>query len=306
MNSMTMRTAFMLLLLASFSIDSGFSNDRTGSGLAFLRIGVGARASGMGEAFVAVSDDASATYWNPAGCALIEKTEVMFMNNSFIQDISQEFVAVVTSFGDFKVGGAFNLVNLGTLEKRDETGELRGEFKPFDLAASFSLAYPVMDWVDVGTSVKGVMEDIDTETAYGALFDVGFILRLPVDGLSVGGVVQNIGPAIKFIDVAFDAPRTWRGGVSYVRTIVGFSSQVGLALDLVSPMDDDFQVNVGGEVEYNEIVAGRLGFRGGADTQGITTGIGVRYRGFIIDYAYVPFSENLGNTHRIGISYRFR
>ncbi|MFH2050524.1 MAG: hypothetical protein ABIJ12_13895, partial [bacterium] len=33
----------------------------------FLRIASGARAAGMGEAFVAVADDATATHWNPAG-----------------------------------------------------------------------------------------------------------------------------------------------------------------------------------------------------------------------------------------------
>jgi len=31
--------------------------------------GVGTRADGMGGAFVAVADDASAGYWNPAGIA---------------------------------------------------------------------------------------------------------------------------------------------------------------------------------------------------------------------------------------------
>jgi len=37
------------------------------AGVLFLRIGAGVRAAGMGEAFVAVADDATATHWNPAG-----------------------------------------------------------------------------------------------------------------------------------------------------------------------------------------------------------------------------------------------
>ncbi len=37
------------------------------SAVLFLRIAAGARAAGMGEAFVAVADDATATHWNPAG-----------------------------------------------------------------------------------------------------------------------------------------------------------------------------------------------------------------------------------------------
>jgi hypothetical protein len=293
-------------LLVVFALAPARADDVTESGLAFLRIGVGARASAMGEAFVAVADDASATYWNPAGLALHETTQVMFVNNSFIQDISQNFVSVTTSLGLIKVGGAFNIVNLGTLERRDVQGNLEGEFKPFDLAASFSAAYSPLDWLDVGGTVKGVLEDIDTETAYGALFDVGAIARTPVQGLSVGGVVQNLGPTVKFIDVPFDPPRFIRAGASWVRQLPGMTSRIGLALDLVVPKDDDTQVNVGGEWTYNDLISGRIGYRGGADTQGVTSGFGVRYMGLFVDYAYVPYSEDLGGTHRIGVSYRFR
>ncbi len=301
-----MKTQVLLFLFGILLAGTLSAADRTGSGLAFLRIGVGARASAMGEAFTAVSDDASATYWNPAGLALVEGTEVMFMNNSFIQDISQEFIAVTSDLGNLHIGGAFNLVSLGTLERRDERGDFRGEFKPFDLAASFSAAYSPLDWVDVGGTVKGVIEDIDTETAYGALVDVGVLARLPVEGLSAGFVAQNIGPSIKFISDPFDAPRTYRGGASFVHRLPGFSSRAGVAVDLVFPMDDDTQVNVGGEWTYKDFVSGRVGYRSGADSQGVTTGLGVYYKQFIVDYAYVPFSEHLGNTHRIGVSYRFR
>ena len=39
----------------------------------FLSHGVGARALGMGSVFVSIADDATATYWNPAGLAKITK-----------------------------------------------------------------------------------------------------------------------------------------------------------------------------------------------------------------------------------------
>lgn len=52
-----------LLTIISFSVFA----DRTRGGVLFLLIGPGARATGMGEAFVAIADDPTATYWNPAG-----------------------------------------------------------------------------------------------------------------------------------------------------------------------------------------------------------------------------------------------
>jgi len=286
--------------------ENAFPGSGERSGLAFLRIGAGSRAAAMGEAFVAVSDDASANFWNPAGLALLESTEIMFVSNSFVQDITQEYIAVATGSGAFKFGGALNLVNLGVLEKRNETGELEGEFKPFDLAASFSMAYPAFDWMDVGGTVKGVMEDIDTETAYGLLFDAGVLVRTPLEGLAAGAVVQNLGSSMKFIEDPFDAPRTIRAGVSYVSEMARLSSTLGLALDLVFPLDDDVQINMGTEWNYDDLVAARIGYRGGSDTQGFTTGAGFSYMRFRVDYAYAPFSGSLGGTHRIGVSYRFR
>ncbi|RIK54073.1 hypothetical protein DCC62_32005, partial [candidate division KSB1 bacterium] len=51
-------------------------NQRAGTAMAqFLKIGVGGRAVGMGEAFVALANDASALYWNPAGIAQMNKSE---------------------------------------------------------------------------------------------------------------------------------------------------------------------------------------------------------------------------------------
>jgi hypothetical protein len=48
------------------------------SSLEFLKIGVGARAEGMGEAFVSVANDPSALYWNPAGIGSLLRREIQF------------------------------------------------------------------------------------------------------------------------------------------------------------------------------------------------------------------------------------
>ena len=53
------------------------------SSLQFLKIGVGGRASAMGDAFIAIADDASALYWNPAGLVFAKQNEVMFSHNSW-------------------------------------------------------------------------------------------------------------------------------------------------------------------------------------------------------------------------------
>jgi hypothetical protein len=46
----------------------------------FMMIGAGVRPLGMGGAFVALADDGSAIYWNPAGIAQIKESELMAMH----------------------------------------------------------------------------------------------------------------------------------------------------------------------------------------------------------------------------------
>ena len=58
----------------------------TSSG-AVLKIGVGARATGLGESFVAVANDPTAIFWNPAGLASIQRQEVSLSHLEWPADI---------------------------------------------------------------------------------------------------------------------------------------------------------------------------------------------------------------------------
>ena len=62
-----LRVSALALALAFTSGLSAASENEGATGLAFLKVGVDARASGMGEAYTAVAGDANATYWNTAG-----------------------------------------------------------------------------------------------------------------------------------------------------------------------------------------------------------------------------------------------
>lgn len=57
----------LVMLLAILATAADSRADISNAAVLFLRIAAGARAAGMGEAFVAIADDATASHWNPAG-----------------------------------------------------------------------------------------------------------------------------------------------------------------------------------------------------------------------------------------------
>jgi len=58
---------------------------------AFLELGIGSRAMAMGEAFVAVANDGTAFFWNPAGISIVPRAEVAGMYASLFKSLETHF-----------------------------------------------------------------------------------------------------------------------------------------------------------------------------------------------------------------------
>jgi len=80
----------------------------------FLSLGVGARPLGMGGSFVAIADDATAAYWNPAGLGGLDRTEITFMHAGIFGLDNYDFINYVQPVG----AGAFGLswIRLGVAD----------------------------------------------------------------------------------------------------------------------------------------------------------------------------------------------
>jgi len=129
--------------------------DAGNTGLAFLKIGAGGRASGMGEAFTAIANDASATYWNPAGLAHLQQGEFVFTHNKWLQDISHEFLAVSFQLGKNAFGISFISNNIDGIEYRlQPTSEPLGLIDARDIMLGFSFAREFRSNFKWGITVK--------------------------------------------------------------------------------------------------------------------------------------------------------
>ena len=82
----------------------------------FLKIGVGARALAMGGAYSAVSNDATALYWNPAGLSSMKKNEILLDHQDWILDVDLDFIggSYKTPFGT--IGAAISAMYMGEME----------------------------------------------------------------------------------------------------------------------------------------------------------------------------------------------
>ena len=293
----------ILLLVAPVRADEGAS---------FLKIGVGARATGTGAAQTALVDDAAAIYWNPAGLASVGRTEMAAHHADLFADTRYDFAAFArpTPFGT--VGAGFGFLSQGALEGRDENRQATGSFSASDSVFGLALARKVSSTVRLGLGLKGIQSRIAGDSAATAAVDAGVIWKSETSPATLGGAVTNLGPGLRFIGERSELPLTLALGA-------GFNVLPGLALAADArfrPYSHTQEYGFG--TEYSLMGAltlrgGWLGSRtqGGSSPkdraylpQGFAAGIGLRVYSFNLDYSFQPYGE-LGNAHRISIAARF-
>ena len=75
------------------------SNASATSSAQFLKMGAGARAAGMADAFSAVADDVTAGYWNPAGLQQISSPEMSVMQNNSLVETQYQYAGAALPMG---------------------------------------------------------------------------------------------------------------------------------------------------------------------------------------------------------------
>lgn len=292
---------FLFLLLINHSFAGDIPNKAGTSGLSFLKIGVGARAVGMGEAFTAMSSDINCIYWNPAGLAKIEGINLAFMHNRWFQDISSNYLATAFKINKDVIGVSLILNHVSDIQLRDKpTTEPIGTFDAQDFALTLSYAKSFAPRIDFGLSIKGLYQKIYIYEGFGFAFDFGGIYFLN-DKIQFGATILNLGPKMKLDQEKFSLPLIYKLGVIYKTRESYLDGDIIFGLDLVKPRDNDFRLHSGVEYDYDNILALRIGYQLGYDEKDLSFGLGLGYDRYKIDYAFVPFGSDLGNTHRISL-----
>lgn len=203
------------------------------SALPFLLITPGARAAGMGETFVSIANDATATYWNPAGLAFQSNRQIFFMYSKWLPQLADDLYYIYATYAHplqdlGTVGLAVTYLNLGEQTITGESGpEPLGTFSSNEFAISAAFGSNITTNSSLGITLKYIRSNLASVgagaekgdgTANAFAFDIGYLHQnLLVNGFSFGLNLTNMGPKVTYIDAkqADPLPTNLRLGFSY-------------------------------------------------------------------------------------------
>jgi len=327
------------IYLFAQSFEGKVTNVGTTSG-SFLEIGVGARAIGMGGAFVSTANDVSAIYWNPAGLGKLSRPEVLFVHTNWIADISYDFAAIVLPIGRYgTIGASVTALSMGEMKVRtvilpEGTGEF---FDSRDMAIAVSYGLKITDRFLIGFNGKYISQKIWKESAQGFAIDVGTLFRTTFNDLRIGATMMNFGTDMQmdgedllvYHDIdqqqfgnndrifaklqtnKWPLPLTFQAGIA-LEAYDTKPHRLTLATEAMHPNNNSESVHLGMEYALQELFFLRAGYRNLFLTdseEGLTLGTGLSSRLFgnfqiTVDYAYADFGR-LENVHRFSVNMKF-
>jgi long-subunit fatty acid transport protein len=303
------------------------------SAFQFLKLGVGARGIGLGETFVAIANDASALYWNPAGLVQFSDNQILVAHTEYVLDIKHEFLGAALHLSPSDaVGFAVTALRAQDQEITTEAQPLgTGQFYSYgDFAVAATYSRKMTDQFSFGLTVRYIEETLDILKMRGTVVDLGTYYWTGIGTSRFAVVVTNFGP-----DVAPTGQVTVFSG-EQVTSFESFSPptqfKIGFALDPVQsadqrvtasielqhPNDNAENLHTGVEYCWNNLLSLRAGVRrtigepllarDNTTASDYTLGVGINASAAVtnlrFDYAFAHFND-LGSVHRISLGVSF-
>lgn len=298
----------------------------------FMAIGVGGRPLAMGGAFVAVANDITAGYYNPAGLAQVNYPQISLMHDERFGNLVNYDYAAVAIPWDTDMSFALSVMRLGIdgiPDTRNALIDINGngkiddndrldyskitEFSNQDWAFYLSFAKIHSDNFYYGANIKILRRDIGEYGATGVGFDVG-AMYLPFENFSVGANIQDITTTLVAWNTGLNEliSPTAKIGAAYGLHILNGTFTPALDFDVrfenrryastfhFGPVS--FDMHAGFEFNYNNLFSVRAGYN---DVKQFTVGAGIKLPKLNIDYSFARFNvaeiDRLPDTHRISI-----
>jgi hypothetical protein len=306
-----------LLLCALAASAENFDAGSVGTSTAqFLKIASGARGAAMGEAFAALSDDAFALDWNPAGLINIKTNSMALMHSPYLADTYLDYFGYGENAGEVGSWGvSFKYMNFGKISRTDASGTELGSINPYDMAVNIGFACYISgfnldpeDRFVLGATGKFVRSTImSSDNTVSA--DLGLNLPYMFDNnFRVSLVAQNVMGTLRYDKEDAQLPLTLRLG-----TLTKLGDYFNATADVIGVRDNLPFFALGGEFRAPVSSDIDVALRAGANTRAISDlsgsrnfsfGAGIRYTRYNFDYSFSPFGE-LGSVNRFSATIIF-
>jgi len=292
----------------------------------FLKIDVGAQATAMSGAGVALAGDATTLYWNPAAAAQVTGNAFTLSHIQWPVEIQYEFLGYLHHLNRWStVGASFGMLHTADMEVTYEyhpTGT--GEYFRFgDTFAALTYAITMTDRFSFGTSVKYVEENLAGLQMGGWMIDLGTFYWTGFKSLRFAVSLVNFGPDLapqgnyqkknKAGDFqtesyeSFSPPTTFRVG-SAMEVYTSEKYSVTTSFQINHPVDNAENAVLGFDLGYLKKLYLRGGYRINYDDERFTLGSGFRFqfgaKKLVLDYAFKDFL-NLSTSHQFTFGFEF-
>lgn len=300
----------LALIVSAFAVGSTTATAATPTGFAFLEVPAGARAAAMGGAYVTLADGAEGAFWNPAGLARVQGTQVTASHMESFQSLKHDQFAIAGEHFGGGLAASLRAMYSQAIDERDALGNLLGTFGVHDLEFQLGYGRRVGGGGSIGLGVQAVRERIADQSATTWSGSAGAAWRPRAwKNVRLGLSAQHLGPAAHYdfggqqgAPVAL--PAALQGGGSWTRQL---AHGMGLtaALDARATQGRQGVFALGGELASETGASLRLGARQGDDLSNFGAGMGWKRGTFRVDYAWVPSKLDLGDTHRFSFATQF-
>ncbi len=305
--------AVLLMLIPGFVPGATKPFEKVGTFAAqFLKIGVSARAAGMGHAYTAVANDATAIYWNPAGMVELTRTEVTLNSVVWPADMDLYFAGAVFTTPYFP--GTFGIsARALTMDPQEERTIYQPEgtnrfFDAGDMSFGLSYAMYFTDRFSAGLTTHFIHMGLADRSEETIAVDFGLLYRIGIQGMKLGMMIQSLGGEVNFDDRSSKLPTLFRVGLSVDAYRRGAHALLASG-EFSHPADNKERMNVGMEYVFNQFFYLRGGYNINYDTEGLAWGVGFRIdtsqtSDIGLDYAWEDL-EFLGRAHRVTVNFSY-
>ncbi|MBK6767349.1 MAG: PorV/PorQ family protein [bacterium] len=275
------------------------------TGFTFLEIPVGARESALGGAGVALVTGPTSAAHNPAALAPLRHTSFSVLTTRHFGDTRASFFSLNIRTKRLALAPHFWGTRVPDLEYRTAPSQTPiSEFDATYSAVGVASGWKLTNGLSAGVALRYLHSKINFESAEGWSSDAGVLYRSSVQPLSLGLAVNHFGAVNQYATEDVALPTTLRLGAAWEQTFGSAGSGLVTA-EGASVRDQTPHYSAGVEYKAPQFLALRAGYIAGLDTQGLSFGAGFFYKRLALDYAFLPYKEELGEGHRVGFTIEF-